>query len=60
MLCTLMQMYHYVHIIGFLGYTLFAMTHYGGMFVAFVPGGLLLTCLDCIFSACIVSSYVLC
>ena len=31
-------MWHSVHIIGFLGYTLFAVMHYAGMWVAVVPG----------------------
>ena len=36
--CVSVQMWHSVHIIGFLGYTLFAIVHYAGMWVAFVPG----------------------
>ena len=31
-------MWHSVHVIGFLGYTLFAVMHYAGIWVAFVPG----------------------
>lgn len=35
------QSFHTVHIVGFLGYTLFALLHYPGMWVGCLPGDFL-------------------
>lgn len=35
-----MQVYQSVHMIGFLGYVLFALIHYPGMWASTVPGEL--------------------
>lgn len=36
--CLSVQVYQSVHMIGFLGYILFALIHYPGMWVSVVPG----------------------
>ena len=35
-----MQVFHKMHLFGFFGFVFFGMTHYAGMWVAFVPGQL--------------------
>ena len=42
-LCLSVQVYHSVHMVGFLGYVLFALVHYPGMWASCVPGNLSLT-----------------
>ena len=38
--CVCVQVYQSVHMVGFLGYVLFALIHYPAMWVSIVPGEL--------------------
>ena len=43
------QTFHSVHMLGFLGYTLFALLHYTGMWVSVVPGNYQIARLDSLY-----------